>query len=178
MNDLPPHRLVILDLDGTCRRCTVDGQPCPNDVGEQELIPEAVDQIAALLQAGYKIGFATNQAGPAYGFSTRHRVWGAIEEFKVMLALALRKRDIKWFEGVITVMVSWDKAGYMRKPQPGMLEVLMTQYGFEPEDALMIGDSLKADRGAAFNAGCDFLLAEDWHSGDYRMIQEPPELTR
>lgn len=175
MNDTPTYLLAIIDLDGTCRRCTTPGRPCPNDVGEQELIPEAVDQIAVLLQAGYKIGFATNQAGPAYGFSSRHRVWGAIEEFKTMLTRALRDRDIEWFEGVITVMVSWDKAGYMRKPQPGMLDSLMVQFGAEPEDALMIGDSLKADRGAAYNAGCDFLLAEDWHGGDYRMIQEPPE---
>lgn len=36
--DITTKKLIIFDADGTLRRCTVPGQPCPNKDGEWELM--------------------------------------------------------------------------------------------------------------------------------------------
>lgn len=70
----PPERsplldfdLVIFDLDGTLRTCAVPGQPCPNRLGEQALVPGARELLQGLRAAGVKLAVATNQARIALG---------------------------------------------------------------------------------------------------------------
>lgn len=51
MIDLSTKKLIIFDADGTLRRCTVPGQPCPNKADEWELMPGAKERLATLPKA-------------------------------------------------------------------------------------------------------------------------------
>jgi histidinol phosphatase-like enzyme len=57
-----------------------------------------------------------------------------------------------------------DLIGTYRKPGAGMLNFAMWSCGFEPSEAVMIGDSSE-DEEAAVAAGVSFLSADSWRSG-------------
>lgn len=38
-------KLIMFDADGTLRRCTVPGQPCPNNPDEWELMPNIKETL-------------------------------------------------------------------------------------------------------------------------------------
>ena len=163
---LKEKQLVIFDLDGTLRRCTKEGQPCPNRRGEQELLPGAQEGIQALIARGAKLAFATNQAGPAFGFSTRQDVNDAIRETMELAGISYTLITGLGFGSPTTkVFVAWtkDKKGFLRKPQPGMLLKAMVEWQVEPRDTLFIGD-MDSDEDAARRANVSFIRADVWRS--------------
>jgi histidinol phosphatase-like enzyme len=62
LNNDAPIRLYVFDADGTLRRTTVPGLPCPNRPGEWELIPGVRERLARIGwgQGGARFGVATN----------------------------------------------------------------------------------------------------------------------
>jgi D-glycero-D-manno-heptose 1,7-bisphosphate phosphatase len=152
------YRLLIADADGTLRRCTVPGQPCPNKPGEWEAIPEAKDWISAVKWHGYEgpyFGIASNQGGIDLGLIDR----------KVALDMLFSLRDelgipTTMMIGAVRICPTTDKTFPDRKPNPGMLLELMRMHDVKPEKALMVGDR-EDDRAAAEKAGCDFIWAWD-----------------
>lgn len=82
---LPDVDLLVLDLDGTVRTCTVKGQPCPNRPGEQALVPGIGETLAAYQQAGIPIAIATNQGGIGVGFMTERDFQKQLVELREML---------------------------------------------------------------------------------------------
>ena len=60
--------LLICDADGTLRRCTVPGQPCPNKNSEWEVIEEARDWLSQIdFATEYYFTIASNQGGVSLG---------------------------------------------------------------------------------------------------------------
>lgn len=60
-------KLYVFDADGTLRRCTVPGQPCPNKPGEWELLPGVEGRLARIDWNITGLGILSNQGGIALG---------------------------------------------------------------------------------------------------------------
>ena len=152
------YDLIIFDADGTLRRCTVPGQPCPNNPDEWEWIDEAYDWLDRrrdIVDAGLWIGIASNQAGIEYGFLN------AVVAADMLLELYRNGLGQDPIPGAIQMCPFKDKAHPDRKPNPGMLNKIMAVYGVSPEKTLMVGDMV-SDQDAAANAGCDFEWADEF----------------
>src|ERR687884_13668 len=70
--DERPVKLYVFDADGTLRRTTVPGLPCPNGPGDWELIPGVRERLARIDwgAGGARFGVATNQGGVGLGYLT------------------------------------------------------------------------------------------------------------
>jgi HAD superfamily hydrolase (TIGR01662 family) len=158
--------LLICDADGTLRRCTVPGQPCPNKNSEWEVIEEARDWLSQIdFVTEYYFAIASNQGGVSLGLISE------VDAMQMLIDLAIKLvgKSALDFLGVtdnleldtnIKICTSLDKTDYDRKPNPGMLEKVMYNYGIKPHRTLMVGD-MESDRLAAENVGCDFIWAWD-----------------
>lgn len=152
------HKLIIFDADGTLRRTTVPGQPCPNRPGEWELI-SGVKEVLSKFNWGspaeHKVGFgiASNQGGVGYGFLSA-------EMARALLADMVGEV----FDGFVSPGLIQmcphrkDDDCRCRKPEPLMLQRLMWVWNARPSDTLYVGD-MDSDREAAERAGCDFMWA-------------------
>ena len=149
MIDISTKKLIIFDADDTLRRCTVEGQPCPNRPGEWELLPGVREKIAALPDQTY-FAIVSNQGGIGLGKMPREVAW------QMLLELAdqtMRGR------GVVYMCPHSPKDGCTcRKPSPLMLYLAMDALEVKPADTLYVGD-MESDREAAKRAGVDFLWA-------------------
>ncbi|HEX5385267.1 MAG TPA: HAD-IIIA family hydrolase [Gemmatimonadales bacterium] len=152
----PRYDLVIFDADGTLRRTTVAGQPCPFDDGDWELRPGVPDAIRRLATpVAPRFGIASNQDRIAYGQLTLARAR------RLLRALAREALGRALPDDAIQLCPHADEAGCScRKPAPAMLERIMAFWGVPPERTLFVGDA-ETDREAARRAGIDFIWADD-----------------
>ena len=140
----PGVELLLLDLDGTVRRCTVEGQPCPNQRGEQELYPGTVDLLNTYVAGGAKVAFITNQGGVGLGYMTTDDFNDTLAELKELLG---------WKElDAYACTHRPDDGCACRKPGPRMLLDAMEEACVGPEATLYVGD-MKSDAEAARAAG-------------------------
>jgi HAD superfamily hydrolase (TIGR01662 family) len=165
------YKLYIFDADGTLRRCTVEGQPCPNKPGEWELIPGVRERLRSLWANNMSANgaIASNQGGIAFGFLT----WNIANTMLHDLADELHKETDLPLQILMCPhhprgnKKRWVIDCACRKPRPGMLYQAMMMYEIGPADTLYVGD-MDTDRQAAENAGVDFMWAKDffgWEEG-------------
>tara|TARA_R110000824_G_scaffold183466_3_gene364481 strand:- start:95 stop:637 length:543 start_codon:yes stop_codon:yes gene_type:complete len=132
IHPIPGVKLLLLDLDGTVRRCTVEGQPCPNRRGEQSLYPGTVDLLNAYVAAGTKVAFVTNQGGIGLGYMTEDTFNDTMDELKDLLG---------W--EALDVFACWHAPNdgcACRKPAPRMLFDAMEEFDAAPENTIFVGD--------------------------------------
>jgi D-glycero-D-manno-heptose 1,7-bisphosphate phosphatase len=153
-----PVRLYIFDADGTLRRTTVEGQPCPNKPGDWELIPGVRERLAAIRwgPGGAQFGVATNQGGVGLGYLT-------FETARSMLVEMVEQAfGVPAPAGSIEICPHAPHAGCpCRKPRPLMLLRLMHRFGATQPETLFVGD-MDRDEGAARRAGVRFMWARDF----------------
>jgi D-glycero-D-manno-heptose 1,7-bisphosphate phosphatase len=154
------YKVVIFDADGTLRRTTIAGQPCPHDDDEWELIDGVAERLATL-PAHVALGVASNQDHVGYGLISDE---AARRFLRDMLARATgRSVDpaaIQLCPHRLEVTCT------CRKPEAGMLTAILAHYGVVPHEALFVGDS-HVDREAAANAGTAFQWAVDFFGHGY-----------
>jgi D-glycero-D-manno-heptose 1,7-bisphosphate phosphatase len=154
-------KLIIFDMDGTLRRTTVEGKPCPHAPGEWELLPGVGERLSRIADAQKEIrfGVASNQDQVAYGLLTERMALRLIEDlFNEALGAGLAP--------VIRVCTHPMDAGCgCRKPEPGMLLSVMRDCGVAPGETLFVGDA-ELDREAARRAGVSFAWAWDFFGAD------------
>lgn len=151
--DLEKKKLVIFDADGTLRRCTVPGQPCPNDHGEWELIPGVAEKVASLPE-GVRFAIVSNQGGVGLGMMPMAKAYELLEVLAAKAFWDTRKAHC-WIHACIHA----PKEGCAcRKPSPLMLYKAMESAHCKPAETLYVGD-MESDREAAQRAGVDFLWA-------------------
>lgn len=150
MND---PKLIIFDADGTLRRCTVPGQPCPNRDGEWELMPGVRERLAGLPD-GTKFAVVSNQGGIGLGIMA--------EEVANRMLLELADQAFGRGQGCIMMCPHAPKADCLcRKPSPLMLYSAMDLLQVRPSETLYVGD-MKSDQEAARRAGVRFTWAWDF----------------
>lgn len=155
MIDLDSKRLIIFDADGTLRRCTVEGQPCPNRPGEWELMPGVQDRLVALNRG--HVAIVSNQGGVGLGLMTPQVAHALLED---LARAVFNKEQVKYCR--IYLCPHAPKAGCRcRKPSPLMLYQAMEGASCGPAETLYVGD-LESDRQAAQRAGVDFLWAHEF----------------
>lgn len=150
-------KLIVFDMDGTLRRTTVAGKPCPHAPGEWKLLPGVSEKLARLIRERRNIRFcvASNQDQVAYGLLTEQ--------------MALRLIEDLWDEAVGNLIApiiricphAMDAGCGCRKPEPGMLLSLMRTCDVTPGETLFVGDA-EVDREAARRAGVSFAWAWDF----------------
>ncbi|HEX8338163.1 MAG TPA: HAD-IIIA family hydrolase [Pyrinomonadaceae bacterium] len=152
-----PVKLYIFDADGTLRRTTVEGLPCPNRPGEWELIPGVRERLAEIDWGRARFGVASNQGGVGLGYlslAAARRLLGDM----VVEAFGVTKPP----PGSVELCPHAPHAGCpCRKPGPEMLLRLMRRFDVKPEETLFVGDMDK-DEGAARAAGTRFAWAHEF----------------
>ena len=155
------HKLIIFDADGTLRRCTVEGQPCPDAPGEWELIPGVKEMLSGIkwglpTEGGVGYGIASNQGGVERGYLSAAMAYSLLRDMAVEVWGTDPGKDKIEF-----CPHSPDGGCPCRKPEPLMIQRLMERWGVKPEETLFVGD-METDREAAEKAGVDFKWAKEF----------------
>lgn len=151
-------KLIIFDADGTLRRTTVAGKPCPHAPGEWELMPKVEEALSDVnwSERGLALGVASNQDQVAYGHLSERMAYQLLEEMIIAAAGCDPSIvTIKFCPHALEIDCD------CRKPQPGMLIEIMRSRSVAPAEAMFVGDS-EIDREAARRAGVSFICARDF----------------
>jgi D-glycero-D-manno-heptose 1,7-bisphosphate phosphatase len=158
--DLTRYTLIAFDVDGTLRRCTVPGQPCPNRPGEWDLLPNVRERIAALGD-GVAVAMITNQGGVGLGHLTRPMVYSLLDALAQRIDGDYAVRGHSFFGHPYVCEHRPDAGCVCRKPSPFLLWKAIHERQLCPRDTLYVGD-LDSDRLCAERAGVDFAWAHDF----------------
>jgi D-glycero-D-manno-heptose 1,7-bisphosphate phosphatase len=152
------YRLWIFDADGTLRRTTVPGQPCPRAQHEWVLLPGVRDLLQAVRWDGPgepRLGIASNQDQVGAGLIP------ATMARQLLRELARSAAGVDLPEPAIQLCPhALGVACQCRKPRPGMLQRIMGYYGIGPGATVFVGDN-ESDRAAARAAAVAFIEARD-----------------
>lgn len=143
-------KLCLLDRDGVLN---VD-KAYLHRVEDVEWEPGCLETLAWLKGQGYQVAVVTNQSGVARGYFT---------EADVVKLHAWMQTEAERAGGAIAAFYycphlpgapvkEYDVNCACRKPKPGMILQALQDFGVQPEDAFLVGDSLR-DVEAAEAAG-------------------------
>ncbi|MFN3830570.1 MAG: D-glycero-beta-D-manno-heptose 1,7-bisphosphate 7-phosphatase, partial [Tepidimonas ignava] len=128
-------RLVVIDRDGTLNRDPEDFLHGPDD---WEPLPGALEAVARLNEAGWRVVVASNQSGLGRGL------------FDVDTLNAVHARMHKALAGVggrIDAVFfcphAPEDACDCRKPAPGLFLQIAARYGIAPAQLVAVGDSVR-----------------------------------
>lgn len=142
-------RLILIDRDGVINR---DSPAFVKSVSEFVPLDGAIDAIARLHRAGFKIAVCTNQSGVGRGLLAETTLTAIHAELVRRVEAAGGRLDALRY-----CPHAPDAGCNCRKPKPGMLTDLMTVLGEPPQRTVFVGDSLR-DVKAAHAAGCEAVL--------------------
>jgi len=144
-------KAVLLDRDGT-----LNVKPSEHEylssAAQFEWLPGAPEAVASLALAGYFLAVVSNQRGVALGVTAEDAL-RAIEEL-----IQLRLRDLGCRIDAFRYCVhDVDARCACRKPAPGLLLQVASEFGLDLARSWMIGDTA-ADVAAGRAAGCRTAL--------------------
>jgi D-glycero-D-manno-heptose 1,7-bisphosphate phosphatase len=134
-------KLVILDRDGTINH---DSDHYIKSLEEMRPINGALEAIARLTHAGYRVVVATNQSGIARKLFTTQVLFEIHAALQRSAAQAGGRIDAFFF-----CPHAADSRCQCRKPEPGMLLEIARRFNVSLKDVHMVGDSLKDTQAAA-----------------------------
>ncbi len=127
--------LVILDRDGVINQ---DSDNYIKSVDEWHPIPDSIDAIARLSQAGYRVMVVTNQSGLARGY---------FDEITLANMHGYMCSLVESAGGDIEAIFYCPHAPgddcHCRKPLPGMLNQIEEEFNLSVHNAFLVGDSEK-----------------------------------
>lgn len=173
MNILDDKTVLFIDLDGTLIK-TASGNTFPKDCTDFIIRKEVLDKIAERLPNLFWIGVVTNQGGIPQ-FISKRDFEAKFESIIQFVGSYLGSRIPKLcIEAKVLVMGlycdSIEKSNKCRKPNTGMLEILIKNFGEHSKSSMiMIGDASgkpedfsDSDKKCAENFGIDYLDIEDF----------------
>lgn len=162
--------LIILDRDGVINYDSDDYIKTPD---EWQAIPGSLDAICQLKHIGYTVVIVTNQSGVARGLYTLATLATIHQKLQNSLAECGCHVDAIFF-----CPHGPDDGCACRKPKPGMIKQALQKFNYAPENALLIGDSLR-DIQAAHAAGCNntILVKTGYGSDMLKQHRDAPELS-
>jgi len=128
-------KLVILDRDGVIN---VDSDAFIKSPDEWVALPGALEAIARLNQAGYRIAVATNQSGIGRGLFDMDALNAM--HLKMHRAAAVVGARI---DAVFFCPHTGEDHCECRKPKPGMLKMIAERFEIDPAHTPVVGDSLR-----------------------------------
>lgn len=167
--DIPLHRAVFLDRDGTI----IKDMEFSTDPAVLEPLPGALEGLRLLQEAGYELVVITNQSGVARGYFDEE----SLRAFHDYMTGWFGARGIM-LSGIYYCPHYVDGALSQyaidcgcRKPQPGMILRAAADRRLDLAQSWMVGDR-DADIGAGKAAGCRTIRV-----GDKPNDAEPAEFT-
>ncbi|MEW6694689.1 D-glycero-beta-D-manno-heptose-1,7-bisphosphate 7-phosphatase [Tepidimonas thermarum] len=160
-------KLVVIDRDGTLNRDPEDFLHGPQD---WQPLPGALEAVARLNQAGWRVVIASNQSGLGRGLFDVETLNAVHARMHKALAQAGGR-----IEAVFFCPHAPEDACDCRKPAPGLLLQIAQRYGVPPSQLVVVGDSVR-DVGAGVAAGCDTHLVLTGQSAVHRNGTRPPDL--
>jgi len=128
-------KLVILDRDGVIN---VDRDDFVKSPAEWVPLPDSLEAIANLTQAGWRVVVATNQSGIGRGLFDMHAFNGMNEKMHRLVNQAGGRID-----AVVFCPHTKNEQCECRKPAPGMVLEIAERFNAKLEDLPMVGDSLR-----------------------------------
>lgn len=141
--------LLLLDRDGVINH---DSENYIRSLDDWRPIDGSLEAIARASQAGYQVAIVTNQSGLARGYFSLQTLNEIHAELRGRVAQLGGKID-----AIAFCPHGPDDGCSCRKPSPGMVLELLSKLKTAPENAVMVGDSLR-DLQAAAAAGVKPLL--------------------
>lgn len=155
-------KLIIFDKDGCLVQSVIEPKSgkshAPNRLEDQTYFPDVALRCAQLIAEGNTLAVASNQGGVAFG------IFPAEEAEELVKAAAVHINASGYrvcFHHPKGRIAPYNTEHINRKPSPGMLIELMDEFGFQPQDTIMIGD-WATDKEAAAAAGCEFIWAHQF----------------
>lgn len=128
---MQPRRFALIDRDGTIN---VEKHYL-SDPDQLELYPGVGEALARLQKAGWGICVLTNQSGIARGYFN----YFTLEAIHNRLGQLLGEFGVR-VDGIYVCPHGPDDDCLCRKPLPGMVRQAEEHFGFDPAQAVMIGD--------------------------------------
>ena len=148
-------KLVIFDRDGTLNPLGDDYITCAD---EWTAVPGALEAIARLNHAGWRVVVATNQPGLGRGLLDVMAL-NAIHAKLLRQVAAVGGR----IDAVFYCPHTADEDCACRKPAPGLLEQICDRYGVERHDVRVVGSCLAhVQAGAALGAQVHLVGTGPW----------------
>jgi|SRR5579859_2623343 len=161
---MAPPRFALIDRDGTI----IQERHYLADPAEVELLPGAAPGLRKLRQLGFGLLIVTNQSGLARGYFDRPR----LDRIHARMADLLAVEGVA-VDGIYVCPHLPDANCACRKPRPGLVHQAVAEHGFDPAQAIVVGDKpCDVDLGHAINAmsflvrtgyGKDFELSTAAH---------------
>ena len=143
--------LIILDRDGVINQ---DSDDYIKSADEWIPIPGSIEAIAALSAAGFTVVVATNQSGIARQYFDEFEL--ARMHHKMCSLVEAAGGEIA---GVFFCPHGPDEGCKCRKPEPGLLQQIETEFGTSVAGAPFVGDTIK-DILTARLVGCTPVLVK------------------
>ena len=137
--------LVILDRDGTVNH---DSDDYIKSADEWVALPGAIDAIAKLNHAGWRVVIASNQSGLGRGLFDVATLNQMHDKMNKALAKAGGQVD-----AIFYCPHTPDENCQCRKPLPGLFEQIGERFGVDLKEVHAVGDTLR-DAQAASVSGC------------------------
>ena len=137
--------IVILDRDGTINQDSDDYIKSPE---EWVALPGAIDAIAKLNHAGWRVVIASNQSGLGRGLFDVATLNQMHDKMNKALANAGGRVD-----AIFYCPHTPDDHCHCRKPLPGLFEQIGERFNVDLKEVHAVGDSLR-DAQAAAASGC------------------------
>ena len=165
------YNVIFSDLDGTLIK-TIRGETFPKGIWDMQIRLEVLDKIKEIKPKYLLI--VSNQGGIESGFVNAHD-FRAKSEY-----IARAIREYCNCECYAMACETNDKSDPYRKPNVGMLEILLERYvgddfGYIKQKSLMIGDASgkegqfsDSDKKTAENYGIDYMDVEDFINMDWK----------
>lgn len=160
-------KLIVLDRDGVINEDSDEYIKSPQ---EWHLMPGSGEAIARLNQAGWTVVVATNQSGIGRGLYDRV----TLTAIHNTMQKALQTFDAH-IDKIYICPHHPDDGCICRKPQPGMLNQIASDYTVSWAETWFIGDT-RSDIEAAWAVGCQPLLLRSGKGA--RVLKQWPELAQ
>lgn len=128
-------------------------------VADFEFIPNAVEALRILSNAGYKLIIVTNQSGVARGFFSEEQL-SEIHEYMIN---ELKKSKIRIDKIYVCMHHPNDKCD-CRKPEIGLLKEAEKEFNIDLKKSFFIGDKT-IDIETGKKAGCKTILVKTGYGG-------------
>lgn len=149
------NKSIFLDRDGTL----IEDKNYLKDEKEIVLLPNIIEGLKLLMEAGYLLFIVSNQSGVARGFFDEKTVIRINKYLKtLLLEKGIKIKEISYcphLKGGIIKKYSIECN--CRKPKTGMIDKLVKKYNIDLNKSYVIGDKI-SDMELANNCGCNYYL--------------------